>query len=111
MALIKCTECGRLISSMATACPTCGCPVGEMTFYTKFYFEIDKEIPYYCYPITLKIGQLKFSIDLEQAKKKVVFVGEVSSQDVTLNDNGTVNLSISYLLSDNGLLDIGCQEY
>lgn len=30
MALIKCPECGKEISSMAKACPNCGCPVAEM---------------------------------------------------------------------------------
>jgi len=29
MALIKCTECGREISSKAAKCPNCGCPVNE----------------------------------------------------------------------------------
>ena len=27
MALIKCAECGKEISSLATACPNCGCPI------------------------------------------------------------------------------------
>lgn len=27
MALIKCSECGKEISSKATACPNCGCPI------------------------------------------------------------------------------------
>ena len=26
MALIKCTECGHMISDKATKCPKCGCP-------------------------------------------------------------------------------------
>jgi len=26
MALIKCTECGHMISDRATKCPKCGCP-------------------------------------------------------------------------------------
>lgn len=30
MALIKCTECGKEISSKAAACPYCGCPVEEI---------------------------------------------------------------------------------
>lgn len=29
MALIKCPECGKSISSMATACPDCGCPISS----------------------------------------------------------------------------------
>ena len=28
MALIKCTECGQVISDKATVCPRCGCPIG-----------------------------------------------------------------------------------
>lgn len=27
MALINCTECGHLVSSKATSCPACGCPI------------------------------------------------------------------------------------
>jgi hypothetical protein len=27
MALVKCSECGREVSSQAAACPGCGCPV------------------------------------------------------------------------------------
>ena len=30
MALIKCPECGREISSFAKSCPSCGCPIGEI---------------------------------------------------------------------------------
>ena len=29
MALIKCSECGKEISSKASACPYCGCPIEE----------------------------------------------------------------------------------
>ena len=29
MSLIKCKECGKEISSLAKACPHCGCPVTE----------------------------------------------------------------------------------
>ena len=31
MALIKCTECGHMISDKATECPICGCPTEEET--------------------------------------------------------------------------------
>ena len=27
MALIKCSECGKEVSTQATACPHCGCPI------------------------------------------------------------------------------------
>lgn len=30
MALIKCSECGKEISDKASACPHCGCPMGEI---------------------------------------------------------------------------------
>ena len=30
MALIKCPECGKEVSSKAKVCPNCGCPVEEM---------------------------------------------------------------------------------
>lgn len=29
MALVKCSECGKEISSKATACPYCGCPIED----------------------------------------------------------------------------------
>lgn len=32
MALIKCKECGKDVSDMATACPNCGCPIGEISY-------------------------------------------------------------------------------
>ena len=31
MALIKCTECGQMISERAEACPKCGCPIEEIS--------------------------------------------------------------------------------
>lgn len=31
MALIKCTECGEMISDKATVCPHCGAPIEKMT--------------------------------------------------------------------------------
>lgn len=31
MALIGCVECGKQVSSLAIACPSCGCPISEGT--------------------------------------------------------------------------------
>lgn len=31
MSLLKCEECGGMVSSKAAACPHCGCPVAEMS--------------------------------------------------------------------------------
>ena len=33
MALIKCVECGRMVSDMATNCPSCGYPIGKNSTY------------------------------------------------------------------------------
>ena len=30
MALVKCPDCGREVSSSAKACPQCGCPISEL---------------------------------------------------------------------------------
>ena len=30
MALIKCSECGHEVSDRASACPNCGCPIGNV---------------------------------------------------------------------------------
>ena len=46
MALIKCSECGNMVSSMAPACTRCGCPTNKMELKSKFYFDIDKDIDY-----------------------------------------------------------------
>ena len=31
MSLVKCPECGREVSTLATSCPHCGCPLGTQT--------------------------------------------------------------------------------
>lgn len=33
MALIKCRECGQVVSDKAVKCPKCGCPINEETHY------------------------------------------------------------------------------
>ena len=33
MALIKCNECGQMISDRATKCPKCGCPIERVEAY------------------------------------------------------------------------------
>ena len=46
MALIKCSECGKEISSKATTCPNCGCPnniKSKELFKEKEYKELTKE--------------------------------------------------------------------
>ena len=49
MALNKCPECGREVSSRANACPYCGCPVSEVITQQKdsdSYFLLGQK--YYC---------------------------------------------------------------
>lgn len=31
MALIKCTECGHMVSDKASMCPNCGCPIESLS--------------------------------------------------------------------------------
>ena len=43
MALIICPDCGREISSRATACPHCGCPINADTLAETFTEEVPEE--------------------------------------------------------------------
>lgn len=44
MALIKCTECGKVMSDKAPACPNCGCPIDTVLAESqRIKAEIDKE--------------------------------------------------------------------
>ena len=40
MALITCPDCGKQVSSRATSCPNCGCPITEMELPTTTYKAI-----------------------------------------------------------------------
>lgn len=44
MALIKCRECGKEISSRADNCPYCGCPVSNAKKYPQFYEKSTEKI-------------------------------------------------------------------
>lgn len=64
MALIKCVECRKLISDRASACPNCGCPVGDMdreiiSTENKVYQEIHELIKS-SEPAVFKFGGLRF---------------------------------------------------
>lgn len=43
MALIKCEECGKEISSRAAVCPHCGCPVTSATYETTEVLSLENE--------------------------------------------------------------------
>ena len=43
MAMIKCRECGKSVSSLAPICPNCGAPISEMSKCT-VYFEREKKL-------------------------------------------------------------------
>ena len=38
MVLIKCSECGKEISSKAKSCPNCGCPINDESTLPKDYY-------------------------------------------------------------------------
>lgn len=54
MAMIKCRECGREISSEATTCPNCGCPVSNET--------IEQGVVITETPLPKKTGKKKISV-------------------------------------------------
>ena len=87
MALIKCSECGNMVSSMAPACTRCGCPTNKMELKSKFYFDIDKDINEKFFPIVLKVEQCVFKIDSTSIGKVRVLAGEISKNDVENNEN------------------------
>ena len=58
MALIKCKECGHEVSSKASACPNCGCPL----FHKAKDFTIIKKVLYSSVIIILTIGLLYYVV-------------------------------------------------
>ena len=44
MALIKCSECGQMVSDKASACPHCGCPVNQ-TSQPQYFGDEQEEKP------------------------------------------------------------------
>ena len=63
MSLIKCSECGKEVSSKAKSCPNCGCPIYEEK-------EESKVIIYGLSQMGILGGKLKIYVDGE-------YVGEV----------------------------------
>ena len=100
MALIKCSECGNMVSSMAAACPRCGCPINKMTLKSRFYFEIDKGIDADCFPIVFKIGSKEFCINSFWRGKGCICVAEVFSNEVQNNETMDADVGISYTFQD-----------
>lgn len=100
MALIKCSECGNMVSSMAVACPRCGCPINKMILKSRFYFDIDKGIDKGCFPIVLKVGSKEFSINSSWRGKGCICVAEVNSNEIQTNEDIIADVGISYTLQN-----------
>ena len=100
MALINCSECGNMVSSMAVACPRCGCPVNKMTLKSRFYFEIDKEIYEGCFPIILKVDSKEFRINSFWAGQGCICVAEVFSNEISTNEEMVADVKICYTLQN-----------
>lgn len=96
MALIKCPECGNMVSNKAPACTHCGCPINKMDLKSRFYFIIDKDIDELCFPIVFKIDTKEYVINSFWSDKGCVCFAEISSIDVSTNDDMIVDASISY---------------
>lgn len=100
MALIKCSECGNMVSSMAAACPSCGCPINKMTLKSRFYLEIDKDIDKDCFPIVFKIGSKEFCINSFWKGKGCIGIAEVFSNEIQISETMAADVEISYTFQD-----------
>lgn len=100
MALIRCSECSNMVSSMAAICPKCGCPVDKMVFKNRFYLNIDRNIYEECFPIVLKIGPKIFSVDSSWAGKDCFCVAEFSLDEFPLNEDKVAIVEICFMHRD-----------
>ena len=107
MALIKCSECGNMVSSLAAACPSCGCPVNKMTLKSRFYFNIDKRIDEDCFPIILKVGSKEFSINSFWKGKGCICAAEVFSNEIQTHEAMVVDVEVCYTLRN---IPFDCSE-
>ncbi|MBR5169880.1 MAG: SPOR domain-containing protein [Muribaculaceae bacterium] len=62
MALIKCTECGHMISDKAMNCPKCGCPVRKGSDIAKNYDDISQQPMCYSGNNRANIRKLSYAI-------------------------------------------------
>ena len=86
MALIKCEECGKEISSRASACPNCGCPVSIQTVQVnQFDNENGKDLV--C---------PEFPKDLDLGKPSIFFATKIPSESI----DGIITMMMSH---QNGL--------
>ena len=64
MALIKCPECGKSISSFAKCCPNCGCPIFGENNLTRLLFDFTT-IPSKHFPICIETCGECYSFEFE----------------------------------------------
>ncbi len=73
MALIKCSECGQMISDKANTCPHCGIPIEQKTICEECGMEISTSITVCSncgYPIQ-KTGERFIPLNSEESKKRI----------------------------------------
>lgn len=64
MALIKCPECGKSISSFAKCCTNCGCPIFGENNLTRLLFDFTT-IPSKYFPICIETCGESYSFEFE----------------------------------------------
>lgn len=78
MALINCPECGKQISSLAKACPNCGCPISSEPQSTSFVIENEKESLFPELPTVMKIGKQITNWGFDAALQDTYFSTEMN---------------------------------
>lgn len=82
MALINCPECGKMISSQASSCPNCGCPIANRPTTIKIRCLSDDRL----------VKRMKFSINGRLLKE--VPIGSVAV--IAIDKPTSVNVEIVY---------------
>lgn len=92
MALIKCPECGKMISDQASSCPECGYPVSK-----EKECVVEKNFSVFCIDWTNGMQMLSVEVkasDAEDAKKEAL---------AYLKKNGHPNATIAPELPGSGI--------
>lgn len=80
MALIKCPECGKQISSQASSCPNCGCPIASRPTTVKIR----------CVSDIGKVKQFKF----RRANGKDIIASTPVNSVATISISGPTDLKV-----------------
>lgn len=81
MALIKCTECGQMISDKAEICPNCGAPIEKKIICKECGMEIS-EMTQVCpncgcpNPFAITLNQIPINIDYEKRVQRFLVINK-----------------------------------